>query len=283
MTEDKDMDVSEEARENTSYFQEWYGQNGEALNTSRRDRYNSDPEYREKVLAQNRVARKKKRDAARLERAAQKEARKVAPTRSWKTVDVEVVDGAGTKIVKMFTIGAVAAALDCSTGALRLWASKGVIEETPHRYTKGDRLYTLEQIEAYKVKLTALGRIGPNKSVINTLPYVERRVLLDGRKRTRKLRLFKIGALAKMVGRTVNTVENLARKGYLPETPFRATEAGSRLYTLGMIEAVKDAFDSRHGMVRGTGEWDSMFSEITDSWRSAGIVGAKIMEEGQND
>lgn len=275
MSEDKE----ETTEDNPSYFQEWYDINGEALNTSRRDRYKSDPEYREKVLAQNRAARKKKRDAARQVRAAQKEAQTVAPSKSWKTVDMEIQENGETKTVKMFTIGAVAAALDCSTIAIRLWASKGVIEETPHRYAKGDRLYTLEQIEAYKAKLTELGRIGPNKTVINTLPYVERRVLLNGRKRTRKIRLFKIGVLAQMIGRAVNTVENLARKGYIPETPFRASEAGNRLYTVGMIEAVKDAFDRRHGVVRGTGEWDSMFSEIESCWETAGVIGAKIVEE----
>lgn len=272
--------MSDEDREDKpSYFQEWYDLNGKALNETRRDRYSTDPEYRERVLAQNRAARKKKRDAAKLERLARREATKVATSKSWKTVNVEVKDGGTTKIVKMFTIGAVAAALDCSPGALRLWEAKGIIEETPNRYTKGDRLYTLDQIERYKERLTKLGRIGPDKVMISTLPYVERRVLLNGKKRTRKLRLFRIGALAKVIGRTVNTVEGLARNGYIPETPFRATEAGSRLYTLDMIEDIKSAFDRRDGDIRGETEWEKVFSEIERSWDTSGISGAVVIEE----
>jgi len=271
--------IDEEKDDKPSYFQEWYDLNGKALNDTRRDRYSTDPEYREKVLAQNRVARKKKRDAAKVERLARRDAQKVVPSKSWKTVNVEVKDGNKTKIVKMFTIGAVAAALDCSPGALRLWEAKGIIEETPNRYTKGDRLYTLDQIEHYKERLTKLGRIGPDKVVINTLPYVERRILLHGKKRTRKLRLFRIGALAKVIGRTVNTVEGLARNGNIPETPFRATEAGSRLYTLGMIEDIKCAFDRRDGDIRGEEEWKKVFAEIERSWDSSGISGAIVIED----
>ena len=259
-----------------SYFKEWYDLNGEALNNARRDRYNTDPEYRERVLAQNRAARKKKRDAARVERLEKRNAKKVVQSKSWKTVNVELEDG---RTVKMFTIGAVAAALDCSPGAIRMWESKGIIEETPNRYTKGDRLYTVSQIEDYKERLTKLGRIGPDSVVINTQPYVERRILLSGKKRTRRLRLFRIGALAKVIGRTVNTVESLARGGSIPETPFRASEVGSRLYTLGMIEDVKNAFDKRDGNIRGDTEWAEVFAEIESNWKSAGILGAEIVED----
>lgn len=276
MGSDNEGDVVEEK---PSYFQEWYDANGETLNNNRRDRYNNDPEYREKVLAQNRAARKKKRDAAKAERVARKAAKKVTSAKSWKSVNVELEVEGKTEVVKMFTIGAVAAALDCSPGAIRLWSSKGVIEETPHRYTKGDRLYTLEQIEGYKDRLTKLGRIGPNKVVIHTKPYVELRILLSGRQRSRKIRLFRIGALASVIDRTVNTVESLARKGCIPETPFRATEGGSRLYTLGMIEDVKDAFDRRDGEIRGDEEWAKVYAEIEGSWINSGVIGASVIEE----
>ncbi len=263
----------------TTYFHDWYKTNGKSLNKRRKDRYNSDPEYREKVLAQNREARRKRREASQGERDAKKDAQKVKPSKAWKSVNVEV-DG---KVVKMFTIGAVAKSLDCSAQALRLWERKGIIEETPYRYSKGDRLYTLEQIEDMRASLTAQGRIGPNKTRVKTSPYVECYILLAGRQRKKLVRLFRIGTMAQMVGRTVVTLEQLEQKGYLPETPFRLSEVGHRLYTLGMMESVKAAFDKRGGEVRGEGSWRSLHDEVVKSWSAQGIVGAQFLGERKDD
>ena len=42
-------------------FKDWYTRNADSLNAKRKDRYHSDPEYREKVLEQNRLSRRKKK------------------------------------------------------------------------------------------------------------------------------------------------------------------------------------------------------------------------------
>jgi hypothetical protein len=42
-------------------FKDWYARNSDTLNAKRKDRYHTDPEYREKVLEQNRLSRKKKK------------------------------------------------------------------------------------------------------------------------------------------------------------------------------------------------------------------------------
>lgn len=261
--------------EKSEYFKGWYAANGRRLNTTRRDRYSTDPAYRDKVLLQNREARKKKRAENKKERLAKKEALKVRPSRAWRAVSVEV----NGKLVKMFTIGAVAKALDCSVQALRLWERKGVLTETPHRYSKGDRLYTLGQIERLRVSLTEQGRIGQGKVRVKVAPFAERKVLFKGRTRARKTRLYRIGTMAQIVGRTVVTLEQLEQKGLLPETPFRVSEAGHRLYTVGMMKAVKEAFDRQGGEIRGEEAWSVFHSEVLTSWAAMGIIGANIVED----
>jgi DNA-binding transcriptional MerR regulator len=267
------------ADSNSTYFKEWYRDNGDELNKSRRERYHSDPEYKEKILQQNREARRKRREAALKEKKARKSAQKTRSSQSWKSVNIELTDDDGNKVVqKMFTIGAVAKALDCSVQALRLWEKKKFIPETPFRYSKGDRLYTKDQIETMRNVLTAKGRIGTNKVRSRPLPYVEKKILLNGRKRARKTKLFRIGILAKTVGRTVVTLEQLEQKGALPATPFRASDVGYRLYTQRMMEAVKNAFDDRGGEIRGEEAWSEFHDAVYKAWDKQNVIGASIAE-----
>lgn len=42
-------------------FTAWYQQNGDALNERRRNRYETDPDYKDKVLRQNRESRRRKK------------------------------------------------------------------------------------------------------------------------------------------------------------------------------------------------------------------------------
>ena len=249
------------------------------MNKSRRERYHSDPEYKEKILQQNREARRRRRQEALVEKQKRKSVQKTRSSNSWKSVNIELDDGNGNKVVqKMFTIGAVAKALDCSVQALRLWEKKGIIEETPFRYSKGDRLYTRDQIETMREALTKTGRIGKDKVKSRPLPFVEKKILLAGKKRPKQTKLFKIGILAKTVGRTVVTLEQLEQKGVLPETPFRASDVGYRLYTQSMMEAVKNAFDDRGGEIRGEDAWQSFHDEVYEAWERLGVVEAEIVE-----
>jgi DNA-binding transcriptional MerR regulator len=290
----------------STYFQEWYRDNGGELNKSRRERYRTDPEYREKVLEQNREARKRRRKAALKERKKRQEASTVRTSQPWKSINVELKDENGNPVVtRMFSIGAVAGALDCSVQALRLWEKKKIIPETPYRYSKGDRLYTVEQIETYREILTQQGRIGADRTRTRVLPYVERWVVFPGERRTgkrvdaselssldeatteailkdgrlaRKVRLFRIGTLAKAVGRTVVTLEQLEQRGAFPETPFRASEVGYRLYTMKMMEAVKKAFKDRDGDIRGEEAWQEFHDEVYAAWKALNVLGAKILD-----
>ena len=266
--------------ESSTYFQEWYRDNGDELNKSRRERYHADPEYKERILQQNREARKRRREEALTEKRKRKSVALTRSTSSWKSVNVELTDDNGNKVVqKMFTIGAVAKALDCSVQALRLWEKRKIIPKTEFRYSKGDRLYTKDQIETMRAALLATGRIGKNKVRPRQLPYVERKILLAGRKHPKKTKLFRIGVLAKTVGRTVVTLEQLEHKGVLPKTPFRASDVGYRLYTRQMMEAVKKAFEKRGGEIRGEEAWRSFHDEVFEAWDKQKVIGAKIAVE----
>lgn len=260
-----------------TYFQQWYQENGSTLNKKRKKKYNADPEYRARVLEQNREARKRKREGQLDERRKEKAARKTRVNKSWKTYDKPIeIDG---KIVmtKMFTVGAVANILKCSVQAIRMWERKKVLPETPFRYSKGDRLYTAEQIETFRKILDQQGRLNPNQVRPRPLRSVVRMVKFSTGT-SKEVELFRIGELAEAAQRTVVTLEQLESRGYLPKTPFRVSETGYRLYTEDMINSVKDAFQKRAWEIRGDEEWDQFRDEVLQAWKTQGVIGARIIK-----
>ena len=248
----------------SQYYKTWYASNKGRWNKTRRSRYQEDEDYREKILSQNRAAKKTKREQAR-------EARKTVPKRSWRTVTA-VVDG---HEVKMFSIGALARALGKSTQTVRAWERDGLFETRNHSQS-GARFYTLEQIESIRNSLIASGKLDPDKSFVSAFQSYEHKVVMAGKKRGKNLKLFKIGVLAQLVGRSVSTLEGLEARGALPETPLRSKH--HRLYSLPMMKAVKSAFDNQGGAVRGEESWTEFRNEIDETWKALGVVGAKILE-----
>jgi DNA-binding transcriptional MerR regulator len=53
-------------------------------------------------------------------------------------------------------------------------------------------------------------------------------------------KVFTVGALAKAIGKGVSTIRMWERNGVLPQTPYRSPR-GDRLYTLEMVEQVREA------------------------------------------
>lgn len=264
--------------EGGAYFKEWYQENGDKLNKSRKRRYHDDPEYREKVLEQNRDARKKRREAQLVERHKEGAAKKTRVDRSWKTRDMVLTLDDGSQVtVKGFTIGAVAQLLGCSVQAIRLWEKKGVLPETDFRFANRDRLYTSEMIDIYEKVLEEQGRLNPNKTRPTPMRMTTRHVKFANGK-VAEIELWRIGVLAKAANRTVVTLEQLEQKDILPETPFRASELGYRLYTEEMIASVAQAFESRMWEVRGEDEWKKFRQEIINDWKKQGVIGARILK-----
>lgn len=283
MSKDTAKDPETREERDKGYFRQWYQTNGEQLNKSRQQRYNDDPEYRAKVLEQNREARKRKRTEQLEERKKENAVRKTRVNRSWKTHEVTIEGDDGESLTaKMFTIGAVAKMLNCSVQAIRLWERKGVLPETPFRGSKrgskGDRLYTADMIEMFREVLEQQGHLSENQIRPRPLRVTERTIRFADGKVKEGVKLFRIGELAEASQRTVVTLEQLEQRGYLPQTPFRVSDLGYRLYTEGMIVTVKKAFEERAWEVRGDEEWAKFRDEVYAGWKKQGVIGAKILK-----
>ena len=250
-------------------FKGWYKKHGKQLNDSRRERYKTDPEYRKQVLEANRASRSKRREETVKERSAQHFAIKTKVSRQYKEVD-RVIDG---KDVKLMTIGALAKALDRSKLGVRLLEKNGVIPKAPFRNEQGERLYPPEMIEEIKKLMKAQGRLDDQKT--HTVPKcINCEVQLsDGVLAT--MPLFRVGALADAVGRSTITLEQMERRGVLPETPFRLPP-NRRAYTELQIDAVRQAFEKRNGDLRGI-PIKEIHKEIHEAWVDAKVIGAKFL------
>lgn len=260
--------------EENSYFKKWYDEHSDGLNAQRREKYKNDPEYRKRVKEWNRRAREKRTEERAEQRRAERRAVKMKASSSWKTIDVEV-DGVKRR---MFTIGALAKALGRGVSTVRVWERMKVLPETPYRSDKGDRLYSVEMVEEIRDQLKEQGKLDTSRMKRKPKPtFVIRDVEYeDGT--VQKTQLFKVGSLAKAVGRTVVALTQMEKRGDLPRTPLLASSIKYRLYTVGMIEAVQAAFEKRGWQVRGRSEWEDFYYEIEDAWEEQGLLEARIVE-----
>lgn len=260
----------------------YYAEKGEELNERRRSRYETDAEYRKKILEGNAEYRRRRKRAEKREKAKKRKSVRMERTESqWKTVQMEV-DGV---TMPMFTIGALARALGRGISTCRVWEREGVLPETPHRSPKGDRLYTADDVAKIERQLKREGKLPRErrKLLSKVKPdYVDRVVrFADGESRT--MRLYKVGTLAQAVDRTVVSLTQMEKSGRLPITPLRASSIRYRLYTPRMIEAVRDAFKRHGGSIRGDVEWREFYAEIREDWESQGVIGARVMEKADGN
>jgi len=178
----------------------------------------------------------------------------------------------------LFTIGALAKALGCSIKAIRLWEKNGVVPETPIRSPKGDRLYTAEMVDTIRTVLHKQGRLSKTKMVAQSRPkgLVKKVQFANGG--MKEVRLFRIGALAKVVGRTVVGLQQMEQKETMPVTSLRASSVKYRLYTVRQIEVVKDALDKREGTIKDRADAMEFRKEVDAGWKRIGVIGAKVIE-----
>jgi DNA-binding transcriptional MerR regulator len=260
-----------EAKAGSWTFKEWYERNKPEFNARRRERYTTDPEYRKRVLEMNRKNREKRQKVVSKEDRDRKAAIKFSPAPSWK--EFEGADG-----VTMVTIGALAKLLNRSAQSIRLWEKHNVIPATTHRNSRGDRLYSPEQVMEIKAIIKKSRNIDapPKETVVTMTSYEIRKA--DGTVET--MPLFRVGALAKAVNRTVLTLEQMERKGTFPETPFRDPNSGHRYYSVGMIESVKAALYEMGGSrLRGDFRKTEFRERILSDWKAQGVIGATIVGE----
>lgn len=238
-------------------FKEWYEQHADELNAKRRERYNSDPDYRERVLAGNQAERQKRIQEKLAARPPAKDA--TAPSR-------------GDGVKKRYTIGMLARAVGRSVQTIRLWEKAGTIPTTPHRGANGARLYDSSFILAIQQKLQEDGRTG-SPTRLRSLPKTYTIVCHDGSAQT--LPLYTMASLAKTVGRATVTAEQLHKNGFVPETPLRSS-ARHRLFSHDMMQAVKDVLESYSDIRRKSAEINKL---ITQKWTDLAILPSSRIQE----
>lgn len=252
-------------------FSEWYKENGQKLNESRRDRYKTDPEYRKQVLEANRESRRRAREKQLQEKAtAYKNTNgiiKADPTPKWKTVEKD-----GKTYV---TIGALASVLGRSKLGVRLLEKKGHLPPTPYRNEAGERLYTPEMVIQARETLAAKNMLEPKKTSKIPENFLCDVRLSDGT--TIRTQVFRVGILAQAIGRSPITLEQMERRKAIPSTSLRLPP-NRRVFTAEQIQAVKKAFDRRSNDLRVDSDKKLLREEIMAEWKELKLVGAKILD-----
>lgn len=115
------------------YFAKWYAENREKLSQKRRERYQNDPDYREKVLLNSKKSRKSLK---------------------------EVTDGGGGRLVgadgverNCYTVSETASLLDVSRETVIQWERSGVMPKDP--FARNPRCYTAGQVQGIKKAIEA--------------------------------------------------------------------------------------------------------------------------------
>jgi len=250
-------------------FKVWYAANREALSEKRKIRYQTDPEYKARVLNLNAEARRLRKKDKHREQKLEDKARVAGtapPVANWKTIPIEV-DG---EEVQAFTIGALAKAVGRSIQAIRLYEKQGLIAETPYRSNKGDRLYTYAMVKSIHETLDGLGRVGVSGK--GTRPAAKVFSIRFRGGDVQEIPLFRISYLARACRRTISTLEHMEGDGLFPETPLRAKQI--RLYSAEMIEAAREVFSA---VDIGDVPRDHVRAKVQEAWNDLGVMSARIV------
>lgn len=131
--------------------------------------------------------------------------------------------------------------------------------EVRRKAKEASRLYRIKK-KAERDRMRANGELPPSRTVGPRKPIT---VDIKGVAHFG----YTITAMAERIGRSVDTINNWINIGTIPKTPLRSSR-GDRLYTDGMILAVKLAIQSR-GVV-GKDDKD-IYKAIADSWMEIGL------------
>jgi hypothetical protein len=144
LTDDQKEELKKKGRKSAAY-RSWYETNKERIALQRKSRYENDPEYREKILA-NRKRQREREKVARSQRAVKGN---VLENRSYKSFKVNSEEH-GSAVTYFLSIGQVAAVLEMSVPTLRKWERDGVMPAPIYRSKGGHRLYTIDQSNCIK-------------------------------------------------------------------------------------------------------------------------------------
>jgi len=132
-------------------YSAWYEDNKEKLAKRRKDRYQNDPEYKERVLEQNR----KHREGKRLEEAKKPKPKVRIPRHRKPVTLIVLLHGAPTP-KELVHIGAFSRAIRKSIPTVHQWERHGILPRTPlfmNGKAKRERLFTSEMIDVVQVEI----------------------------------------------------------------------------------------------------------------------------------
>ena len=131
----------DKARKKSASYRQWYEANKERVAAQRKARYENDPEYRERILAN----RRKQREKEKHERSRREVKGNVLENRRIKQFQVNH-DELGSVVTQFYSIGQMAKRLNLAVPTMRKWEREGVIPEAMYRSNGGHRLYTVDQV-----------------------------------------------------------------------------------------------------------------------------------------
>lgn len=140
-------------------WEDWWKKNGDRVNEKRRNRYKTDPEYREaqKALSRkNYAAQAKQRDEA---------GGIVTKVRRFRKAKKIMLNG---NVVELFSVGTFAKAIGRMNQTISVWERQGFLPKTPFRTPKdsenGVRLYSRDMIDVVRRVLEEAGHVRREES-----------------------------------------------------------------------------------------------------------------------
>jgi hypothetical protein len=134
-------------------YKDWYAKHAAELAEKRRQRYENDPEYKQKVLEQNRAYREKKSaEAKKIPKP------RVRIPRHRKPVAINVPINGVLTLKQLVHVGYFARAISRSVPTVHQWERSGVLPRTPFTLVgrnKQERLYTSEMIAVVRSAMEA--------------------------------------------------------------------------------------------------------------------------------
>jgi hypothetical protein len=118
------------------YYEEWYEKNKDELAARRKERYESDPEYRQRVLGASAAYRERQRSISRVRVPRHQKPR---------------LFRLGDQMVPLFSIGAFAGYVNRAIQSINHWEKNGLLPRTPYRVGKrGFRYYSAGMMEVVR-------------------------------------------------------------------------------------------------------------------------------------
>jgi DNA-binding transcriptional regulator YiaG len=132
------MAVSEQEKE---YFKRYYQEHKAEIAAKKKERYQTDPEYRAAIQERKRQTRLRRKREREAKKAKAKKKDPLAP----KVFSVQI--GGHDRELSMYSSTQLARMLGRSVQTIRLWEREGILPKAVYRCNNNNRLYTEFQVK----------------------------------------------------------------------------------------------------------------------------------------